>query len=162
MAYAKYVENIRLLLRADVEFVVVGMAAAILEGAPSLTLDLDIVHKRTPENVETLLRVLDRRVARYDERRLKANASHLIGPGQILLETDNGHFDCLGQIDDGKSYDDLLPHTTLVPFDDGSKVRVLELATLISFKRRAGRPKDLAVMPVLEATLDEIRKQTAT
>ena len=52
MAYARYVETIRALVRGDVEFVVVGMAAAILQGTPSLTLDLDIVHKRTPEEVK--------------------------------------------------------------------------------------------------------------
>jgi hypothetical protein len=29
-----------------------------LQGAPATTLDLDIVHRRTPENVERLLSVL--------------------------------------------------------------------------------------------------------
>jgi hypothetical protein len=38
---------------------------------------------------------------------------------------------------------------------DGLEVRVLDLAALIEVKRRAGRPKDLALLPVLEATLDE-------
>ncbi|HYJ08779.1 MAG TPA: hypothetical protein VEX18_07210 [Polyangiaceae bacterium] len=160
MAYARYVETIRALIRGDVEFLVVGMAAAIMQGAPSLTLDLDIVHKRSAENVEKLLRVLDQihAVARHDDRKLKPNASHLIGPGHILLDTDNGHFDCLGEIDGGKSYDDLFSHSTLALLDDGSQVRVLELATLIEVKRRAGRAKDMAVMPVLEATLRESRR----
>jgi len=36
---------------------------------------------------------------------------------------------------------------------------VLELATLLEVKRRAGRPKDLAVLPFLEATIDEIAKR---
>ncbi len=157
MAYARYVETLRVLLRYDVEFIVVGMAAAILQGAPSLTLDLDIVHKRTPENVERLLKVLDQinAVARHDERRLKPKLSHLVGPGHILLDSDNGHFDCLGTIDEGKGYEDLLPHTNVLRLDDGAEARVLDLETLIEIKRRAGRPKDLAVMPILEATLRE-------
>jgi len=41
------------------------------------------------------------------------------------------------------------------------RVRVLDLATLIDVKRRAGRPKDLAVIHLLEATLDEVRRMTA-
>jgi hypothetical protein len=35
---------------------------------------------------------------------------------------------------------------------------VLALHELIEVKRRAGRPKDLAALPVLEATLDEIER----
>lgn len=35
-----------------VEFIVVGGAAAVLHGAPITTRDLDIVHRRTPENVD--------------------------------------------------------------------------------------------------------------
>lgn len=47
---------------------------------------------RLPQNVEKLLLVLDQlhAVARHDDRKLKPHASHLIGPGHILLGTDNG------------------------------------------------------------------------
>jgi hypothetical protein len=38
-------------------------------------------------------------------------------------------------------------------------VRVLELSRIIEVKQAAGRPKDLAVLPLLRATLDEIRKR---
>lgn len=40
----------------------------------------------------------------------------------------------------------------------GAAVRVLALTRLIDIKRRAGRVKDLAVLPFLEATLDEVRR----
>ncbi len=40
----------------------------------------------------------------------------------------------------------------------GAAVRVLALTRLIDIKRRAGRAKDLAVLPFLEATLDEVRR----
>jgi hypothetical protein len=36
---------------------------------------------------------------------------------------------------------------------------VLELTMLLEVKRRAGRPKDLAVLPFLEATIDELAKK---
>jgi hypothetical protein len=38
---------------------------------------------------------------------------------------------------------------------DGLEVRVLQLAKLVELKRQLGRPKDLAVLPLLEATLKE-------
>lgn len=156
MAFARYVETLRLLVQAEVEFVVVGMAAGILQGAPAITLDLDIVHRRTPENVTRLLTVLQRihAVARNDERRLSPGASHLLGPGHILLTTDHGDFDCLGTVDEDKTFEDLLPLSRPIALD-GAEIRVLDLAILIEIKRRAGRPKDLALLPVLEATLDE-------
>ncbi|MEJ7733835.1 MAG: hypothetical protein WKG00_32155 [Polyangiaceae bacterium] len=43
---------------AEIDFIVVGMAAAVLQGVPATTLDLDIVHQRTPANVDRLLAVL--------------------------------------------------------------------------------------------------------
>src|SRR6185503_16897563 len=62
-----------------VEAIVVGMAAAIIQGVPTTTWDLDVVHRRTPENVQRLLSVLDdlKAFARHDPRRLKPNATHL-------------------------------------------------------------------------------------
>ncbi len=70
---------------AGVEAIVVGMAAAVIQGAPTMTWDLDIVHHRTKDNVERLLGVLEDidAVARGDNRRARPNASHLIGPGHI-------------------------------------------------------------------------------
>jgi len=41
--------------------------AGVLRGAPVLTLDLDLVHRRTPENVKRLLQVLVRRRERANE-----------------------------------------------------------------------------------------------
>jgi hypothetical protein len=71
-----------------------------------------------------------------------------------LLTTDNGDFDCLGSVDDNKTFDDLLPLSRIILLD-GAELRVLDLATLIEVKRRAGRAKDRALLPLLEATLDE-------
>lgn len=53
------------LLDAQVEFVVIGGLAAVLHGAPLVTVDIDIVHHRTPENVGRLLALLRSLHARY-------------------------------------------------------------------------------------------------
>ena len=92
---------------------------------------------------------------RHAQRRLRLDASHLIGPGHHLLRTTHGDLDCLRTIDNDRTYEDLIGSTTTVELADGLSIQVLELRVLIEMKRHAGRPKVLAVIPVLEATLDE-------
>jgi hypothetical protein len=123
-------------------------------------LDVDIVHRRTRENVLRLLAALAELQAIYrgDPRNLAPTESHLMGPGHQLLTTIYGDLDCLGAVDGDKRYEDLLPFSTELQLGEQARVRVLELSTLIEVKRRAGRPKDMAVIPFLQATLDEIRK----
>ncbi len=153
----KSAEILALLSGRGIEYVVVGMQAAVLQGAPVITFDLDVVHRQTPSNLAKLtqaLRDIDA-VYRGDPRRLTPSESHLAGPGHQLLETSLGILDCLGSIDHGRRYEDLLDKTRVVQVG-GHAVRVLELAELIEIKRRAGRPKDLAVIPVLESTIDEV------
>lgn len=161
MRTARFAEILHLLAANEVEFVVVGMAAGVLQGAPVTTIDLDIVHRRSPENVARLLRVLGQldAVYRHDPRRLRPQESHLRGPGHQLLTTIHGDLDCLGAVDEGKSYEELLQTTTELELDDRRTIRVLALATLIEMKERLGRPKDLAVLPVLRATLEELKRR---
>ncbi|MGB5547491.1 MAG: hypothetical protein WBM74_13035 [Polyangiales bacterium] len=52
-------ELLRHLTKARVEFIIVGGAAAVLHGAPITTEDLDIVHRRTGDNVARLKAALD-------------------------------------------------------------------------------------------------------
>lgn len=141
--------------RHEVEFIVVGMTAAVLQGAPLLTFDLDVIYQRTPENMTRLLAALKEIDAHFrgDPRSIAPNLSHLESVGHKLLETTLGDFDVLGSIDQGRSYDDLVADSVTMQLDEIS-VRVLSLARLIEIKERAGRPKDLAVLPVLRSTLE--------
>ena len=147
---------------AGVEFIIVGGAAAVLQGAPITTTDLDIVHRRTPDNVARLLEVLLQldAVMRYDfERRgLRPTAEMLAGKGQINLSTAPGPVDPLCELDAGRGYEELLPNSERV-LEDGRLYHVLGLPTLIEVKTKAGRPKDRMALPVLIATLQE-RKAT--
>ncbi len=47
-----------LLLQSQVEFVVIGGIAAIAHGSARVTYDLDIVYRRTPENLERVVAAL--------------------------------------------------------------------------------------------------------
>ncbi len=157
MDRARYAEVLRRLAAGDVEFIVVGLMAGVLRGAPVMTADLDLVHRRTAENVSRLLRVLDGldAIYRHDPRRLRPDASHLMSPGHQLLVTTHGDLDCLGAVGGARGYEDLLDRAPELDVGDGLAVRVIDLPTLIELKEHAGRPKDIAVLPVLRATLAE-------
>lgn len=143
------------LATSDVEFVVVGMLAAVAQGAPVTTHDLDIVHRRTPNNITKLIDVLVNKLdARYRGRTdvLRPTAEILAGPGHSLLNTSLGPLDVLGAIEGGCDYDALVPSSRRIEIS-GHPVYVLGLATLIELKRSSTRLKDQLVLPILEETL---------
>jgi hypothetical protein len=151
------------LIGAGVEFIVVGGTAAVLHAAPITTQDLDIVHRRTPENVSRLMAVLQRLDAfmRYDlaNRMLRPTQEMLLGRGQINLSTTLGPLDPLCELGEGQGYEELLPHTEVMT-DGQLTLRVLDLPTLIDVKTRLGRLKDRAMVPILIAVLEEHRKRS--
>ena len=151
---------LKVLAAHEVEFVVVGGISAILRGAPVVTFDLDLVHRRTPENVRRLLDALRSIEARYrhDPRGLVPEEKHLLGPGHNLLQTACGPLDALGAIENGLSWDDLLPDSEEMRVGPDLSARVLSLRRLVELKAAAGRPKDVAVLPTLRATLAEVEK----
>ncbi|HEY4102933.1 MAG TPA: hypothetical protein VGM44_03545, partial [Polyangiaceae bacterium] len=85
------------------------------------------------------------------------NASHLLGKGNQLLETNKISFDVLGSIDFGGDYQDLFPDTEIVDLQD-HPVRVLTLDKQIELKQKLTRPKDKFMLMQLEATRDEREK----
>ncbi|MBZ5611178.1 MAG: hypothetical protein LAP38_23190 [Acidobacteriia bacterium] len=138
-----------------------GGVAAVLNGAPTNTFDVDIVHSRDTNNIERLLAILESldAVSRIQpERRLKPAASHLMGSGHLNLITRYGPLDVLCTIGDNLAYEDLLPHSHEMDIGGGLRVRVLDLETLIAIKERVGGEKDRAVLPILRRTLEEKRK----
>jgi hypothetical protein len=137
------------------EFVLVGGLAAVAQGAPISTYDVDIVHRRTPENVDCLIAFLAEVNARYRNRPgapIAPDARTLLGPGHSLLMTDLGPLDLLGTIEEGMGYDDLLGQSRAVELG-GSTLRVLALETIVRLKRMSNDNKDKLRLPVLEETL---------
>ncbi len=150
---------LRTLVAHGVELVIVGGVAAALQGAPIVTQDVDVLYRLDDGNVERLMRALTElgAVARGDPRRLPFDESHLRSTGHKLAMTNAGPLDVLGSINDGLLYEDLIGSADVLEVA-GVLVNVLSLERLISLKRELGRPKDLAALPVLEATLSERRK----
>lgn len=143
------------LAMAGVEFVLVGGLAAVAQGAPISTFDVDIVHRRTPENVDRLLRFLSTVDARHRNRPgppLRPGSAALLGPGHSLLMTALGPLDVLGAIEEGMAYDDLLSQSRAVDLG-GVVVQVLSLETIVRLKRLSSDNKDKLRLPILEETL---------
>lgn len=145
------------LIDAGVEFLVAGGMAAVMMGTPILTFDVDIVHRRTPENVERLYDFLIRHGAyhRLDlaNRRLPPSREALFGSGHLNLAIGDAKLDVLCELDAGAGYDELLPDCEERSFH-GRTLHVLGLRRLIQAKAAAGRPKDQMALPILLATLE--------
>jgi hypothetical protein len=146
---------VQALLDANVEFIVVGGAAAVLHGAPITTQDLDIVHRRTPDNVRRLSDLLEKLDATFRGHDLRPSVELLAGQGQLNLSTALGPLDPLCVLHDGRGYDELLPHSQILT-DGSSEIRVLDLETLIGVKAATGRARDKLVLPILIALRDRL------
>lgn len=149
---------LRALAGSGVEFIIVGGAAATAHGSARLTIDLDIVYRRSPENIRRLVAALSGyhpylRGAppglpfTWNEPTVKSGLN-------FTLTTDVGELDLFGEIAGGGGYEALVGHCiTLSLF--GVQCLCLDLPTLIRVKRAAGRPKDLETVAELEAILEE-------
>lgn len=154
-------ELIPLLAGAGVEFIIVGGVAATAHGSTRLTVDLDVVYRRTAENISRIVATLAPyhpylRGAppglpfRWEDATIRNGLN-------FTLTTSRGQIDLLGEIAGGGSYDDLLSHSfSLKVF--GVECLCLRLERLIYVKRAAGRPKDLEVIAELEKILEEQKK----
>ena len=143
------------LAASGAEFLLVGGLAAVAQGAPLTTQDIDVVHRRTPENVDTLLAFLASLNARYrrpGDAPLPPSRSALLGPGHNLLMTDLGPLDLLGGVEGGRGYDELLPAAVRIPLGDGT-VQVVALSMLVELKRGSTSAKDKLTLSILEATI---------
>jgi predicted nucleotidyltransferase len=162
MPERKLIATLRALHDGGVEFILVGGLAAVLQGAPIDTFDIDVVHSRDSANVARLQAVLEALDAVFriqPERRLKPNASHLGSGGHQNLITRFGPLDILGTIGRELGYRELLPHSVELDIGEALRIRALDLETLIALKEELGGDKDRAALPVLRRTLEEKRKQ---
>lgn len=125
-----------------VRYLIVGMGAALIEGAPGTTQDLDLWFGRIDE-------------AQLRQAALEAGGLYTSGFGLQppafggegldrldLVLTASGLESFEAEFNGAREYD-----------LDGVRVRVLPLERVIVSKRAAKRPKDSAQLPMLEAAL---------
>jgi hypothetical protein len=154
-AAVRFLEILKALCRHEVDFVVVGGVAAVLEGAPVSTFDLDVMHRRTEENQRRLLAALQELNARYADpagRMIVPDALKLATLQLHRLVTDSGPLDILTEIAPGLSFEEVRDETVVYDVA-GLAVRVLSLEAVIRSKEHADRDKDRAALPLLRKTL---------
>jgi len=148
------------LIKAGIEFILVGGLAAVVQGAPVTTVAVDIVHKQPSENIAKLLAFLksiDAFHRRTDDKVIGPKEKDISGTGHALFTTRLGPLDVLAVIEEGKAYEDLLEHTAEIEFR-GHTARVLDLKTLVELKRASTDPRDRQRLPVLEETLRQLEE----
>jgi predicted nucleotidyltransferase len=149
------------LLEAGVDFILVGGLAAVIQGAPVTTMDVDIVHSQTPENIARLLAFLKSVSAvhrRLDDKLIEPKGRDLSEKGHVLLTTHIGPLDVLAFVEGGRAYKDLLEHAVEIDFR-GHTLRVLDLEMLIELKKTSSDPKDKQRLPVLKETLRQLEEE---
>lgn len=139
----------RALARVGLEAVLIGNAAAALQGAPVTTVDFDFLFRKTPRNLFKL-RTLARGL-RATILRPYYPASDLF---RVVREEDGLQLDFMATIHGIRSLEGVRSRAATIEID-GIAVRVASLADIIRSKKAAGRPRDLAVLEILEATLEE-------
>lgn len=146
----------------EAQVILIGGLAAVLQGVPYVTNDIDFVYALTDENRGKLVRALtplqprlrvggmadeDARALpwRFDVRTLRDSPN-------LTLETDAGSIDLLASVPAIGGYEQVR-QVSVVLSAFGLEVATLDLPGLIASKRAAGRPKDLMALPQIEATL---------
>jgi hypothetical protein len=150
------VEIGRLLKEVNLEAVLIGNAAAALQGAPVSTVDFDFFFRKTPRNLDklkTLARKLNATVLRpyYP-------ASNLY---RVMREDDGLQIDFMATIHGIRSFEGVRDRATMMAFE-GVPIQVASLADIVRSKRAAGRPRDRAVLEILEKALEEAAATHAT
>ena len=147
---------LRGLTRARVRFVVVGGVAATAHGATYVTNELDVCYDAAESNVERLAALLAgwKAYPRGIEPGLPffMDARTFRTTPVLTLQTTEGAIDSLDRVDGVGHYAAVRAHAERFEAFE-TRFWVLGLSALIAAKRAAGRPKDLAQLPELEALL---------
>ena len=142
------------LAEAGLEAILIGNAAAAIHGAPVTTVDFDFMFRSTPVNLTKLKKF----AAKMDAVILRPY--YPISALYRVMNDDRGlQADFMPVIHGVKSFNSLRSRAAQVELA-GRQVWVADLADIIASKRAAGRPRDKAVLEILEKTLREKDKSS--
>jgi hypothetical protein len=133
---------LRVLLKREVRFMVVGLSAATLQGAPVVTQDVDLWFERLGEDKMSL--ALREVGAAYVPPSIN-NPPMLAGAGAEL-------FDIVIRMDGLGAFSDEINNCIEIPLGR-HKLKVLALDRILASKIAANRPKDKLTIPILRDAL---------
>lgn len=134
--------------RHGVRFLIVGLSAAVIQGANSSTRDIDLWFADTSD-------------PRLGEAIREAKGIWISGtfgtrPPQIGGDVIGDRLDVVTHMHGLRPFEDEYANAIEVRID-GIPLRVLPLERILVSKRASGRPKDLAALPALEEALAALR-----
>ena len=139
--------------KCGLEAVLIGNAAAALQGAPVTTMDFDFMFRKTPKNINKLKKLADRLGGQI--LRPYYPLSNLY---RLMVEDTGLQLDFMSIVHGIRSFASLRSRATKVRFGK-YPLLVADLSDIIRSKKALGRARDRAVLELLERTLDEKEKQ---
>ena len=142
-------EIARELHRLHLDAVLIGNAAAALQGAPVTTVDFDFLFRSTPANLRKLKGLAQALGATVFRPYYPASELY-----RVVRDDDGLQLDFMATIHGVRSFPAARSRATTIVIE-GAPILVASLADIIKSKRAARRPRDLAVLDVLEKTREE-------
>lgn len=137
--------------QAGLEAILTGNAAVAIHGAPVTTIDFDFLYRVSPVSQRKL-----RRFAELLGGSLVKPFPALSSVFRIEVPGESLQVGLTSDVHGIASFNSLRARSTAIEIE-GRSIMVAPLADIIKSKRAAGRPRDLAVLPVLEETLAQIQ-----
>lgn len=132
---------------SQLEAILIGNGAAALQGAPVTTVDLDFFYRETKRNEEKLAKF-----AQFIGAEVTRPYPQLSTLTRLILPDTSVYLYFITIMAGVSSLPSLRSRASRVEME-GNELLVASLEDVIQSKKLAGRPKDLAVMYVLEAAL---------
>lgn len=149
-----------LLIKAEVEFVLVGGLAASIHGSSLTTRDVDVCCRFTERNLMRIQHAFEGLHPVHRSRPdipLQLTSELCARLKNLYIKTDLGVVDCLGEVLAVGGFDQVLQHSIEITLPVGL-IRILDIDTLIKAKEAVGRPHDLIAVQHLKA----VRSQQST
>lgn len=141
------------LSEAQVDYVVIGGVAVVIQGSPRFTGDLDISYATDPDNLSRLgdlLTALGARLRGVEaDLPFVADARTLEQTEMLTLATRDGDLDLLANPPGSPGYESLKRKASRVELD-GATILVASIEDLIAMKTATSRPQDLVDLESLE------------
>jgi len=147
---------LEVLLRNEIEFVIIGGFAAVVHGSSQVTKDLDICLCINDEQIENLRKCLKpfNPKHRTSQKKLSflEHPQDASGTQNIYLETDLGVLDIISEVKGVGDFERVLRGAIEIELF-GHSCKVISLEDLIDSKKSMSREKDLTTTKELEILL---------
>lgn len=145
---------IKSLSKNNVELIIIGEVASFFYGIKTISTKLEVIYLSVEENINKIVSALspfDPKL-RDQPKSLICNFDKFLfqNTKPLLIETNIGCIDLLGEVSGVGNFKAVESESVEMEIFDVF-VKVISLDDLIKAKHAAGRPKDLLVLPELEA-----------